>query len=165
MSHVSAPPSYQTTVRRALAAIGVVSLTLTVLYVAGVIAFMAGRPPQRDNPLIIMLPVSALTVAGGCATAMGLLSPIWWWLDRRGFRRWPAGVLAGALPAGLAGAAWAIATFQDVIASGRGAAGAVGVVFFTLIGAAVGAALGGIGWRVAYRRVPDAPGAAQASEP
>ncbi|MBS0298172.1 MAG: hypothetical protein JSR45_17875 [Proteobacteria bacterium] len=157
MPQTAAPPRYQTTPRRALLAVGVVSLTITAVYVLTILGFMANQPTPRDNPLIVVLPVSALIVEVGCLLALGLLAPVWWQLDRRGFRGWPAGVLAGAVPSSLAGAAWALATFHDIVAKGQGAGGAVGVVFFTLISATVGAALGLLAWRIAYRRVPEAP--------
>ncbi|MBS0298167.1 MAG: hypothetical protein JSR45_17850 [Proteobacteria bacterium] len=149
--------TYRTTLARALLGVGVGTLVGT-----GVIAALAGamvltgavdRGPGLGARFAALLLLAALA----WLLAMGLVSPLWWWLDRRGHRRWVSGVLVGGAGMGLLGAAWSAQTLRAMPLSGGFVGGLgyyLGAAVLTLLCAALGAVLGWIVWRIAYRKAP-----------
>jgi hypothetical protein len=151
--------THQTTVTRALLGLTAAGALPGVLLTG--VAFFAFRVGLMGLKLPVGMPwwawpVVALVYAVGFALIAALASPVWWALDRRGVRQWWAAALVGAVP-------WAL-TFGALSLWGLTHRFAVGIpasmwwrplVSLTLA-AALGAAMGLIAWRIAYRRVPDA---------
>jgi MFS family permease len=151
--------AYQTTLKRALLGAGVVSLLGGVgLTTVMQLAFGAVETRPGEAPVLLVLAILAVMVTLAIGALIGLVAPLWRWLDRRGHRRWRTAALVGAGPGALAGVALSIVVAlrsheqHSGVAEFIGYYGAAAVmcVLFALAGAAIGALI----WRIAYRKAP-----------
>ncbi|MBS0298170.1 MAG: hypothetical protein JSR45_17865 [Proteobacteria bacterium] len=141
-------PDYRTSVRRALAAIGVTTaMASAALTLGNWFMLRAIKRVVAPGDLLTI----ALNSAMNCLLTTAVVAPLWWWLDRRGHRRWPTAVLVGGLGGAL------MLTEIELAAGGWRLEG---LNYLTLGEAVMGAVAGGfvglIMWLIAYRRVPDA---------